>query len=73
MTRQSIGGRLDTHALARLMHRPDDPAVLAREAASLVAIGLTYDDVAACLGLTKGAVMQLLATDSRGSNEVSGA
>jgi hypothetical protein len=59
MTR-SIGGVLDMAALARLAHRPDDPATLRREAEHLLAIGLTIADAAQALDLLPGAVAQLL-------------
>jgi hypothetical protein len=61
MTRSSIGGRLDMAALAALTeHRPSDPALLAREARGLIALGMTVSDVAQALGLTPSAVAQLL-------------
>ena len=59
MSRHQIGYQLTYTALAR-QHRPDDPDLLAREAAALADAGLTYDDIAATLGLTKDAVKQLL-------------
>lgn len=59
MSRDHIGGQLDYAALAN-MYRPSDPAMLAREARHLVALGLTHADVAACLGMSKAAVTQLL-------------
>ncbi len=60
MTRKTIGGTLDHHAMA-LLHRPVDPDDLAREAHRLVAAGLTILDVAAALRLTPGSVSSLLA------------
>lgn len=59
VSRHHIGGTLDYAALATL-HRPSDPAMLAREARHLLALGLTYADVAACIGISKAAVKQLL-------------
>jgi hypothetical protein len=56
-------GRVSVSAaadVARLEHRPADPKILAREARHLTALGLTHDDIAACLGLTRPAVRQLL-------------
>jgi predicted transcriptional regulator len=53
---------------AATLHRPDDPDILRREAGHLIALGLTHDDVAACLGLTKAAVRQLLNPSSTERN-----
>lgn len=41
-------------------HRPSDPAVFAREAATLASFGLKPADVASALGITTAAAQQLL-------------
>lgn len=53
---------------AATLHRPDDPRALRREAEHLLSIGLTCDDIAACFGLTKAAVRQLLNPSSTERN-----
>ena len=60
MSRHQIGGQLDVHALARLTHRPDDPAILAREAEHLLSIGMSVQDAAQALDLLPAALAQLL-------------
>lgn len=63
MTGKSIGGRLDHRALA-LLHRPTDPAVLAREVRQLAVLGLTARDIAQALGLAVAEVHGLLTEDA---------
>ena len=61
MSRSRIGGALTCAALAALTeHRPSDPALLAREAAALAALGLTHADIASALRLSPASVAQLL-------------
>ncbi len=56
MTRRSVGGSLDHHALA-LLHRPADPTVLAREARDLAGCDLTHRDIAQPLNPATGAAL----------------
>lgn len=69
MTR-SIPGCLDLNALAalsrpELLHKPSDPATLARECRHLADLGLTARDIAQALGLNVAEVRGLLADQSR--------
>ncbi len=65
MTRHRIGGTLDLHALA-VLHRPDDPETLRREARHLLAIGLSVADAGRALGLTAQALADLLTDQEHG-------
>jgi hypothetical protein len=63
-----IGGTLNLQALAALAnpetaHRPTSPELLAREARSLAAQGLTHRDIAAALRLAPAAIGALLVAD----------
>ena len=67
MTR-AIPGKLDAHALALLsgprdpaqVNRPADPASLAREARSLLSLGLSVVDAAQALSMPAPALADLL-------------
>ena len=59
MRRHGIGGALDYTRLANL-HRPTDPAALAREVRRLANTGLTPRDVAVMLGLAPSVVADML-------------
>ena len=67
MTRSTIGGPIDLAALlgdrpdAAQQHRPRDRREFQRAARDLMAQGLTTDDVARVLGITRRAVLDLLA------------
>ncbi|MEZ5564923.1 MAG: hypothetical protein R3F24_05135 [Gammaproteobacteria bacterium] len=56
-----ISMTIDGHPFREDLHRPDDPAVLAREAQRLAAAGLTAYDIAQAFRLSAGAVRMLLA------------
>jgi hypothetical protein len=66
MSRRSIGGRIDAHALALLagdpatVHRPDNVQALAAAARDLASRGLTHRDIGTALRLSSDAVLQLL-------------
>ena len=57
-----IGGLLNHHAMA-LLHRPADPALLAREAHRLAACGHSVRDIAQALRLAPEQVAALLVTE----------
>jgi hypothetical protein len=67
---RSIGGSVDWRDLAatagdpRTAHRPTDRDALAAEARRLAANGLTASDIAAAIGLTRAAVVEILRTDN---------
>jgi DNA-binding NarL/FixJ family response regulator len=61
MTARSIPGRLDYAALTgRDQHRPVDRDTARAAAVELRARGLTVEDIGQALGLTSGAVRDLL-------------
>jgi hypothetical protein len=63
-----ISGTLDLQALAHLIHRPDDPRALRREAEHLLAIGLSIPDAAQAIGVPAPALAQLLNDHRNNSN-----
>ncbi|MCC7488363.1 MAG: hypothetical protein IT485_01835 [Gammaproteobacteria bacterium] len=65
---RTIGGRLDHRALA-MLHRPTDPKILAREAAKLLALGLSLQDAAAALRMPVAEVAGLLAIEHQPTEE----
>lgn len=52
------------------VHRPADPALLAREAEKLLALGLSVADAAHALGLSPRALADLLANAEQHSAEI---
>lgn len=69
MNRGSIGGTLDYRALA-VLHRPQDPEQLGREARRLAASGLTPNDIGSALGIGPAAVRELVGVSDALTREV---
>jgi hypothetical protein len=69
VSRTIPGQRVDWRDLAatagdpRTAHRPTDRDALAAEARRLAANGLTASDIAAAIGLTRAAVVEILRTE----------
>ena len=59
MSRSNVGGRLDYARLANL-HRPADPAAIAREVRRLHNTGLKPRDIAVALRIAPDQVMNML-------------
>jgi hypothetical protein len=59
LTRTNVGGRLTYQALAEL-HRPSDPAAIAREVRRLHNTGLKARDIAVALRIAPDQVMNML-------------
>ena len=73
MTRTTVGGALDWRRLAddRDLHRPTDPALIAREVRRLAAGGLTARDIATSLRLPLADVFEFLFHPDRNHNGAS--